>query len=168
MDMKKLVLILVLGFYAGVFGQIKDSGFPKENIKDGIIDNSYSSNNLFGFLNSENFHMNHEFSMSYSAFGNNGIALGVYTNRMLYNFSNNLNIQADVSLVNSPYSTLGQDFQNSLNGIYLSKAAVNYKPWDDFQISLQYRQIPYNYYSPYSGYYGGSMFSRYYDPFFGY
>ena len=165
--MKKLILILVLGFYAGVFAQFKDPGFPQETVKDGIIDHSYNSNNLFGFLSSENFHMNHEFSMSYSAFGSDGIALGVYTNKMLYNFSNNLNVQADVSFVNSPYSTLGQNFQNSLNGIYLSKAAVNYKPWDNFYISLQYRQLPYSY-SPYSGYYGGSMFNRYYDPFFGY
>jgi hypothetical protein len=105
--------------------------------------------------------------MSYSAFGSNGIALGVYTNSMLYNFTDNLNIQADISLVNSPYSTLGQDFQNNLNGIYLSRAAVNYKPWKDVFISLQYRQLPY-YYSPYSGYYGNSMFNRYYNPFWEY
>jgi hypothetical protein len=111
--------------------------------------------------------MNHQLSMSYSAFGSNGVALGVYTNSMLYNFSDNLNIQTDISLVNSPYSTLGQDFQNNLNGIYLSRAAINYKPWKDVYISLQYRQLPY--YSPYSSYYGNSMFNRSgYDPFWGY
>jgi hypothetical protein len=165
--MKKLVLILRLGIYSSVFAQYKDPGFPTENVKDGIIDNSYSSGNLFGFLNSENFQMNHQFSMSYSSFGGNGIALGVYTNSMLYSFAENLNVQADVSFVNSPYSTLGQDFQNSLNGIYLSRAAVNYQPWKDVSISLQYRQLPYH--SPYS-YYGNSMFDRlgYYDPFIGY
>ena len=165
--MKKLVLLLILGIYAGVYAQYKDPGFPTESVKDGIIDPSYSSGNLLGFLNSENFHMRHQLSMSYSAFGSNGIALGVYTNSMLYNFTDNLNIQADISLVNSPYSTLGQDFQNNLNGIYLSRAAVNYKPWKDVSISLQYRQLPY-YYSPYSGYYGNSMFNRYYNPFWEY
>jgi len=166
--MKKLFLIMIIGFYAGAFAQYKDTGFPTESVKDGIIDPTYSSGNLFGFLNSENFHMNHQFSMSYSSFGNNGVALGVYTNSILYNFSDNLNIQTDISLVNSPYSTLGQDFQNNLNGIYLSRAAINYKPWKDFAISLQYSQLPY--YNPYSRYYGNSMFNRlgYYDPFFGF
>jgi hypothetical protein len=168
--MKKLVLILVFGLSVTILGQFKDTGFPTESVKDGIIDPSYSSNNLFGFLSSENFHMNHQFSMSYSSFGNHGLALGVYTNSMLYNFTDNLNVQTDISFVNSPYSTLGQDFQNNLNGIYLSRAAVNYQPWKDVAISLQYRRIPYNYYSPYSGYFGGSMFNRYgsYDPFWGY
>ncbi|HSP88409.1 MAG TPA: hypothetical protein VLN45_09770, partial [Ignavibacteriaceae bacterium] len=116
--MKKLVLLLILGIYSASFAQYKDPALPNESIKDGVIDPSYSSGNLLGFLNSENFHMNHQFSMSYSSFGNNGIALGVYTNSMLYNFSDNLNIQTDISFVNSPYSTLGQDFQNNLNGIY--------------------------------------------------
>src|SRR4030067_877325 len=165
--MKKLILILILGIYAGAIAQYRDPGFPKESIKDGVIDQS-ASGNLFGFLNSENFHMNHQFSMSYSSFGNNGFALGVYTNRMLYNFSDNLNIQTDISFVNSPYSTLGQDFQNNLNGIYLSRAAINYKPWKDVAVSLQYSQL--QYYNPYSRYYGNSLYNRlgYYDPFWGY
>jgi len=166
--MKKLVLILFLGLYAGVFAQFKDPGFPTETVKDGILDHSYSSGNLFGFLSSENFHMNHQFNLSYSTFGNQSIALGVYTNSMLYNFTDNLNVQADVSLVNSPYSTFGTDFQNSLNGVYLTKAALNYRPWKNFDITVQYNRIP-NGFSPY-GYYGSSMFSRYgfYDPFIGY
>jgi|SRR5690554_1558009 len=163
--MKKLVLIMIFGLYAGAFAQFRDSGFPNESVKDGIIDPGYTTGNLFGFFNSENFHMNHQFSMSYSAFGNNGVALGVYTNSMLFNVAENLDVQADISLVNSPYSTFGQNFQNSLNGIYLTRAAVNYKPWKDVSISLQYRQIPFV--SPYS-YYGSSMFNRYYDPFWGY
>lgn len=168
--MRKYVLVMILGFCGVIFGQYKDPGFPTESVKDGIIDPAYSSGNLFGFLNSENFHMKHQFSMSYSAFGNHGVALGIYTNSMMYNFTDNLNVQTDISFVNSPYSTLGKDYQNSLNGIYLSRAAVNYKPWKDVAITLQYRRIPYNYYYPYSGYYGGSLFNRYnaYDPFLGY
>jgi len=165
--MKKLILILILGIYAGAFAQYKDPGFPTESIKDGVIDQSASSN-LFGFLNSENFHMSHQYNLSYSSFGNNGLALGIYTNSMLYNFSDNLNVQTDINFVHSPYSSFGKEFQNDLTGIYLSRAAVNYKPWKDVAISLQYRQLPY--YFPYSGYYGNSLYNRlgYYDPFFGY
>lgn len=164
--MKKLVFMLIIGMYAGVFAQFKDSGFPKESIKDGVVDQS-SSNNLLGFLNTENFHMRHQYNLSYSSFGNHGLALGVYTNSMFYNFTNNLNVQADISLVHSPYSSFGKDFQNDLNGIYLSRAAINYMPWKDFSITFQYRNIPMNYYP---GFYESSMFNRigYYDPFYGY
>lgn len=164
--MKKLVLMLFLGFYSGVFAQYKDPGFPTETVKDGIIDHSYSSGNLFGFLNPEKFHMNHQFSLSYSAFGNQGLALSIYTNSILYNITDNLDVQTDISFVNSPYSTLGKDFQNNLNGIYLSRAAVNYKPWKDVSISVQYRNLPYSYYNPFYSGFGRNRF--YYDPFFGY
>jgi hypothetical protein len=164
--MKKLVLMLFLSFCAGVFAQYKDPGFPTETVKDGIIDHSYTSGNLFGFLNPENFHMNHQFSLSYSAFGNQGLALSIYTNSILYNITDNLDVQTDISFVNSPYSTLGKDFQNSLTGIYLSRAAVNYKPWKDVSISVQYRNLPYSYYNPFYSGYGRNRF--YYDPFIGY
>ena len=159
--MKKLVLMLFLSFCAGVFAQYKDPGFPTETVKDGIIDHSYTSGNLFGFLNPENFHMNHQFSLSYSAFGNQGLALSIYTNSILYNITDNLDVQTDISFVNSPYSTLGKDFQNSLTGIYLSRAAVNYKPWKDVSISVQYRNLPYSYYNPFYSGYGRNRF--YYD-----
>lgn len=163
--MKKFVIILVL-LAASAFAQFRDSGFPTSSVKDGIVNNSGTS--LFG-LNSANFQMNHSYSLSYSSFGNNGLALGVYTNSLFYKFNNDLNVQADISVVHSPYSTFGTEFQNSLNGIYLSRAAINYRPWKDFQINVQYQNIP-NFYSP--GYYNGynSRFLNGYerDPFWGF
>jgi len=156
--MKKILIALVLFLAGTAFSQYKDPPFPTANIKDGIINTNSSS--LFGFLNSDNFSMNQSISMSYSSFGNEGLAMGVYTNSMAYKFSNKLNVQADVSVVNSPYSSFGQKFQNNLNGIYLSKAAINYKPWDDVYITFQYRNVPNNYYSPYGyGYYGNSFYN---------
>jgi hypothetical protein len=163
--MKKLAILILLAFSVSGYAQYKDSGFPKESIKDGIVNNQSSP--LFGFLNSENFHMRHSFSMSYSAFGNQGLALGVYTNSMLYQFAENLDVQADISVVNSPYSTFSKEFQNSLTGIYLSRAAINYKPWNDFFITVQYRNLPYNYY-PYGGYYRGGLSGWYDNPFYGF
>ena len=166
--MKKLVLMLFLGFYAAAFAQYKDPGFPTTTVEDGILNHSNSSdNNLFGFLNSDNFEMHHQFDLSYSAFGNQGLALSIYTNSMLYNFSDNLNVQTDISFVNSPYTTLSKDFQNNLNGIYLTRAALNYRPWKNFDISVEYNRVP-NGLSPYSFY--GSSFGRYgfYAPYIGY
>lgn len=143
-----------------VFAQFKDHGFPTKSVSDGIIDQSAGS--LFGFLNSDNFMMRHSFNMSYSAFGNQGLALGVYTNSMMLKLTDNMNIQMDASIVQSPYSTFGKDFQNQLSGLYITKAAFNYKPWDDVFISVQYRNLPMSYH--YSDY--GFYSNRFYSPFF--
>ncbi len=152
--MKKLLVLLVLGFTFTAFAQFKDSGFQQNNIDDGIVAHS-SASSLFGFINPQNFSMKQSYSMSYSTFGGQGMALGVYTNSMAYKFNDKLNVQLEASFVNSPYSTLGKNFQNSINGVYINRAAINYQPWKDFQISVQYSNLPYSYYSPYSGYYGG-------------
>lgn len=160
--MKKCIFILVMLCSLSAYSQYKDNGFKDYDIKDGIVNQSGSS--FLGFLNSDNFLMHHSFEMNYTAFGNQGIALGMYTNSMMYKFSRNLNVQMDVSVVNSPYSTLGESFQKNINGVYISNAAINYKPWDNFSVQLQYRNLPFSsyYYSPYSywpysGFYNGSQ-----------
>jgi hypothetical protein len=96
--------------------------------------------------------------MSYSSFGENGVALGVYTNNMSYKFSENLNVEADISFVNSPYSSFGETHSKQINGIYLSRAQLNYKIADNFKVMIRYNQVPNSYYSPY-GYSG-------YNPFY--
>jgi hypothetical protein len=146
--MKKIALIIVLGLTLTGFAQFKNSGLDGPDIKDGIVDHSSSSGSIFGFLNSDNFQMKHSYDLSYSSFGGQGFALGVYTNSMFFKIIPDLNVQTDISVVNSPYSTLGKNFQNNLNGIYLSRAAINYQPFKDFSISLQYRNLP-GAYNPY-------------------
>ncbi len=149
--MKKLaVLFFVIISLSAANAQYKDSGFHETDIKNAMIDNSPSS--FFGFLKSSNFQMHQTYDFSYSSGGGQGLALGVLTNSMLYKFSNNLNGQLDISLVHSPYSSLGRDFQNSINGIYISKAAINYQPWKNMLISVQYRNLPYSYYNPFNPY----------------
>jgi hypothetical protein len=145
--MKKTILLFIIGFTLTGFAQFKNTGLDNPSVKDGLIDHS-GGGNLFGFLNSDNFLMKHSYDLSYSAFGGQGVALGVYTNSMFFKIIPNLNVQTDISIVNSPYSTLGKNFQNSLNGIYLSRAAVNYQPFKDVSISLQYRNVP-GAYNPY-------------------
>jgi hypothetical protein len=162
--MKKIVFLFIIGFSIAGLAQFKDSGLENPGVKDGIVDHS-SSSSLFGFMNSENFQMKHSYEMSYSAFGGEGFALGVYTNSMFYRLMPNLNVQTDISVVNSPYSTLGKNFQNNFNGIYLSRAAINYQPFKDVSISLQYRNLPGGY-NPYM-YHGLSPiwgFEKNYDP----
>ncbi len=160
--MKKLgILFFVIISLSAANAQYKDSGFHESDIKNAMVDNSPSS--FFGFLKSSNFQMHQTYDFSYSTFGSGqGLALGVLTNSMFYKFSNNFNGQLDISLVHSPYSSLGRDFQNSINGIYVSKAALNYQPWKNMLITVQYRNLPYSYYNPFNPY---NSYGYGYNPF---
>ncbi|HOJ17366.1 MAG: hypothetical protein GX452_02450 [Ignavibacteriales bacterium] len=144
--MNKLLLIIIL-INVAIYPQIKNTEILKPTVKESII--SDSPNLVFGFINPSNFFMRHSYSMSYSSFGNNGLALGVYTNNMLYKVADNLTVEVDASLIHSPYSSFGKDHQNMINGIYLSRAQINYQPWENFNVIMQYRSVPDGFYSPY-------------------
>ena len=132
--------------------QFKDQLSNQPNVQSSMI-RSDDGNLLFGFFNPANFNMRQSVSMSYMTFGGQGLALGMYTNSMSYKISNPLTLSADVSLLNSPYSSLGKSFSQGLNGIYLTRADLNYHPTDNFQVDLQFNQNPMNrYYNPYSFY----------------
>jgi hypothetical protein len=155
----KTVLLFIFLVTGLTFGQFRDELNKPIDLKAGITNNSPSS--LFlDFINPQNFSMNHSFSLSYSAFSGGGMALGMYTNSLKYKFNDQLNIEADVSILNSPYNSFGKEFTDQINGVYLSRLEMNYKPSDNFKVVLQYSQMPMSYYSPYYG------SSRYYNPFF--
>jgi hypothetical protein len=158
--MKKCIFLIIILFSISIQAQFKEPAFTTETPSNGILNNSSSSTNLFGFVNPNNFSMHHSIGLSYLSFGGQGLSLATYTNSMMYKFSDNMNIQLDASFVTSPYSSLGKNFQNSLQGIYISKAAFNYKPWDDVYITVQYRNMPNVYYNPYSrfGYYNNLFY----------
>jgi len=153
---KKFLLLFVL-ISAGIYAQFKNTGNEPTSIKEGIVTDN--SNALFGFLNSDDFIMRHSFSLNYTSFAGQGVSLTSYTNSMFYRLMNNLNVQLDVSVMYSPYSTLGDQFQKDISGIYVSNAAINYYPWNNFSVHLQYSAMPYGYgfYNPYFGY--GNPFS---------
>ena len=144
--------MIILLSATATFAQFRDSGFETNSVKEGIV--TENSNALFGFLNSDDFIMRHSFSLNYSSFAGQGMSLTSYTNSMFYRLMNNLNVQLDVSVMYSPYSTLGEQFQKDISGIYISNAAINYHPWDNFSVHLQYRSMPfgYGYYHPFYGY----------------
>ena len=155
--MKKLLLLFVLVTSTVTFSQYKETGIEQPSIKEGIVTDN--SNAIFGFLNSDDFIMRHSFSVDYSTFSGQSVSLTSYTNSMFYRLMNNLNVQLDVSVLYSPFSTLGEQFQKDVSGIYISNAAVNYYPWKNFSVHLQYSAMPYGYgfYNPYYGY--GNPFS---------
>ena len=154
--MKNTLLILLFSSIV-ISAQFRDNPEDKVDISSSITNNAPSSF-LLGFINPNNFNMNHSISMSFNSFSGQSVSLGVYTNNMSYQFNEDLFIEADVSFVTSPYSSFGTEHAKSLNGIYLSRAQLNYRPSDNMNIMIQYNGGPANYYSPYNNYY--SPFSR--------
>ena len=155
--LKKLVYISLL-LSSLSFSQYKDKDLSP-TVLNGIT--NYSPSGFFtNFFNPNNFQMNHSVGMSYSSFGGNGIVLNTYTNSMAYQFSTNLNVEVDASIVASPYSSFGREHQNSINGIYLSRAQLNYSPVKDMYLSIQYLNLPPGSYFYRNNFWGSSVEGR--------
>ncbi len=150
-----ITLTLALFLINGIaFAQFRTNGAEEPNVTQSLV-RSDDSGLLFGWFDPSKLKMAQSFSMSYQTFGRQGLALGVYTNSLSYQISQPLSVQMDVSVVHSPYSSLGGDFSKSLSGIYLSRAELNYKASDNMLFQIQYRQMPASLY--YGGYgFGGS------------
>lgn len=152
--MRKTVAV-VIGILIGVGASSAQfrSQIPQETRVGATINDQVTPSFLFGWFNPEKFQMHHSFGMSYMTFGGEGISLGTYTNTMTYQFAQNLQARADVTLSYSPYNTFANKFGSTpagLNGIHLSRAEVNYRPWENVYVQLQYRQLPLTgYYSPF-------------------
>ncbi len=152
--------ILIVGsslFLHDGIAQFKRTQAEEPKVSDSFIRPS-SASEWFDFFNPENFKMRQSYSMSYSSMGGQGLALGTYTNSLQYKFSNALDARVDVSLQHSPYSTLDRRVQNSLSGVFLNRAEINYRPADNMVLRISYQQVPfglYGMYSPYAGFYHG-------------
>jgi len=151
------VVALLLTGVSSSPAQFKTQVEQEARVSDGLVQQS-SEPSLFGWFNPEKFHMRHSLSMSYQTFGGEGMSMGTYTNSMSYEFSDKLNAQADVSVSYSPYNTFSAFGKkgSDLSSIYLSRAQLSYRPWENFMIQVQYRQVPYG-----TGYY-----SPFYDPWY--
>ncbi len=155
--MKKVAVLLTLML---VFSSVSFAQF-KSQLSDGSsVDNSLFRSNdngggsLFSFFNPANFSMHQSISMNYMTMGNQSLSLATYTNSMSYRISQPLTLSADVSVMSSPYNTLGNSFSKSISGIYLTRAELNYRPTKDFSVDVQFNQNPlYRYFNPYM-YYG--------------
>lgn len=139
--MRRLSLIAVmLALVASVsFSQFKDiPNETKSRLKS-------SSGLIFGFINPKNFSITHSINMSYQTGGNSSVSLTSYTATLNYKILKNMNISADVTMQYSPYASIGsnnpainKDFQNSFNGINLSRVSLDYKPFKNMYISINY------------------------------
>jgi len=142
----KLALIVLFLSTASTYAQYKE--IPKDTkvkLKSG-------RGLILGFINPKNFSIDHSVNLQYATFGNSSMSLASYTATLNYKILKNLKISADVTMQYSPYATLGlnsaaldKDFQNSLNGINLSRVSLEYKPAENMFINIDYYNQPYYY-----------------------
>lgn len=169
----RLLYVLVGLLLAGApaAGQFRSQLQYETRVAEAMIEDNTLPSVLFGWFDPSRFQMRHTVSFGYSTFGGEGMSLGTYTNSMRYQFAENFDARADIAISYSPYNTMskyGGSF-NALSGIYLSNAQINYRPWENTLITLQYRRAPYpGYYgafgNPFYGY-SGAFGGPFYDPF---
>jgi hypothetical protein len=111
------------------------------------------------FFDPTRFSMHQSYSMSYVSGGGGSTGLTMFTNTFSYKALDNLVISADVSAAYSPYSSFGSAYSNSLNGIYLSSARLDWKLGDNTFMRVQYVG------GPQTGMGGFGGYSPYYNPF---
>ena len=123
--------------------QFKSQVEQESRVPDGLVHQS-APGFLLGWFNPEKFHMRHSFDLSFTTLGGQSLSLGTYTNSMSYDFDTNLNARADVSMSYSPFNTLPlvNGKKNDLSSVYLSRAELNYQPWENVNVQLQYRSFP--------------------------
>lgn len=160
-DMKKIIIILIILISLPVFSQYRDQNKIKESIGDGIVNNQPGG--LFGIFNSKKFQMSHIYNLSFSASGDNQLAVGSYTNRLFYKFNNKFNFQLWTSIVTTPYNSFNKNPNNKFGGIYIDKASINYKPSKNFMIQFEFSNNPYRRYNSFYNYNRFSGFNYGYD-----
>lgn len=164
--MKKLsLLVIVFALITGsAFSQFRD--IPTETKTK--LKGKSSSGLILGFINPKNFSVSHSFNMSYQTGGNSSVSLASYTATLDYKVLKNLNLSADVTMQYSPYASIGsnnpglsKDFQNSLNGINLSRVSLDYQPFKDMYISINYVNLKNDYQLGYNHNYYNTIWKRY-------
>ncbi|TVQ65539.1 MAG: hypothetical protein EA360_08825 [Balneolaceae bacterium] len=102
------------------------------------------------WMNLLNMSMSHSYSMTFNNFGGQMNNLNAYTNHMLFDISDRLNAQVDVSVLHSPF---GNSFMNNNQlgtKIILDQARLDYRLSPNSSISVQFSQRPAYYgYNPF-------------------
>ena len=152
MMMKNLIRFVAVFVVAMTFLPSRGAGQFKSEIENppsssqGLLKPNASMGNFLGILNADNFAMHHSFSVNYLSSGEGGLSLASYTNSMFYKIADPLNVRFDVTLMGSPYGSYAGYQQTDFSKVFISRAELNYKPWENTSIKVEYNQLPFNRY----------------------
>lgn len=144
--MKFNVLFILFFFitFSIAEAQLRDDLRSSNDYTGAVTHTQGSSNDLMDMLNMT---MSHSYSMTFSNFGGQTHNINAYTNSMLFDLSDNLDAQVDVSVLHSPF---GNSFMtnNDLGArVIIDRAKLDYRLSENAKISLEFSQRPY--YSPF-------------------
>jgi hypothetical protein len=155
-------LVLTLSLAAPAEAQFRETAQQNRSVQTQLYDSgSAATNALQSLFGAEHFRMSHSYQASFSSFGGNASSMGMYTNSMMWQFNSEWAARMDVA-VSHPF-TQGSAFGNRKARVFIRNAEVAYKPSENFQVRMQFRQSPHGrYVSPYGGfgargYSGGAM-----------
>jgi hypothetical protein len=169
--MKRTIFIsIILGAVMFVSGKanaqlVKDLHSPLNNTGD-IVKKAQKPG--FKLLNLATVHMHQSLEMNFTSFGNHYMNENIFTNSMLFDFSDRLTGRLDISMANSPFGNgmLGQGGKNNFK-VFVRNADLNYRIGNNSSISIHFSQNPYGFYggrNPFGYGYGygyGNGFDRF-------
>lgn len=158
MKMWMLLMVIMLACSLTVNAQFKSDVENQPSAAQSLVRSAPSISNFLGLLNSENFTMRHTLSYNYLSSGGEGLSVASYTNSMFYKIADPLNVRFDLTVQGTPFGAT-TPYQSALNGLFLNRAELNYRPWDNFFVKVEYQRLPVNYfgydnpwYNPYSSF----------------
>lgn len=111
-------------------------------------DTGFSLSDLFS---PEHFRMQHSYEMSMGTLGGQSYSLGIYTNSMQWQFSDQLAARIDIGIAHAPFG--GSLGFNQRPQIFLRNAEIAYRPRENMLLQFTVRQSPYGYFMAPYGYY---------------
>src|SRR3990172_1365680 len=135
----KVLMFSLLVVSVPLMAQFKQQVESRPSVSESLV-RPQNSNFLFGWFDPSQLSFHHSYSLSYMNVGGQGLSLGVLTSSLFYKFSEPLDVQFDVSMQHSPFSSFGNT--KDLSGIYLSRAQLNYRPSENMLFQIQYSQLP--------------------------
>jgi hypothetical protein len=144
-----LCLVLLLSLASPAEAQLRETAQQNRSVQTQLYDSgSAAANALQSLFDAEHFRMTHSYEASFSSFGGQAASMGMYTNSMMWQFNSDWAARMDVS-VSHPFAQ-GAGFGNQEARVFIRNAEVAYKPSDNFQVRMQFRQSPHGrYLSPY-------------------
>lgn len=171
--MKKLVFAMMLiTALALINPSAVDAQFRAEQNTPSISEQiglPYSPSNssmVLGFIDPSKIDMQQSYSMSFISGGGQSTTLGMYTNRLSYMISPDLQLIADIGFMHQPFQSMmdnGMPSNLFSNGQFFYGGELRYQPTENTSLRIRLDNMP-RYYNPY----GYNNRYRSYSPLLGY
>jgi hypothetical protein len=145
-------VLLLLAAPEAARSQFKSQESQAPSASEMLVRPNPTIGSFLGLINPDNFTMRHSLAYSFLSGGGTSLSLASYTGSMFYKIADPLNVRFDLTVQGTPFGAQ-TPFQSSLNGLFLSKAELNYRPWESLFISVQYQRFPLGYIGSYNPWY---------------